>query len=89
MFTCPFVYTNTQTHTNSNTKFLCGPRKKFYHKLFQVSFSCQDFPYGNSVRAEHSCTGNIRKGTSDWKAQNLQRVAGMFVYPLFWVCFRT
>lgn len=61
----------------------------FYHKIFQVIFPCQDFPYGNSVRAERSCTGNIRKGTPDWKAQNLQRVAGKFVYPLFWVCFRT
>lgn len=28
MFISPFVYTNTQTHTNRNTKFLGGPRKE-------------------------------------------------------------
>lgn len=38
MFTSPFVYTNTQTHTNRNTKFLGGPRKEspyFITKYFK------------------------------------------------------
>lgn len=63
IFTCTFVYTNTQTHTNRNTKLWVDQETSllFYHKVFQVSFLCQDFPYGNSVRAKHSCTVSLRK----------------------------